>query len=213
MSGHEPGQPGLALCRDLHPDEAAVGLILSSLDQVGRLGAIDQLDSAVMARADKDASDLRPAGALVRWARAVVPGGFAIAMATGIVSAATRGVGAADLSAALLIVTAASFVIVLTASALRAAWYPADLVADLSQPSRSFTCFAFIAACDVLAADLAGEGRGSRFAVRHPRWGDRGVGSDSGVGACVDIHDRHHRKPAWPPRPGIRYTRVYRDTI
>jgi tellurite resistance protein TehA-like permease len=90
--------------------------------------------------------------------RGTHPGSFAVVMATGIVSAALRAAGDARVSAALLAIAAGCFTVLVAASALRAAAFPADLRADLSSPRSAFTGFAFVAACGVLGDRLAGDG-------------------------------------------------------
>jgi tellurite resistance protein TehA-like permease len=97
---------------------------------------------------------VRPASAV----RGTHPGSFAVVMATGIVSAALRAAGEARVSAALLAIAAACFTVLVAASALRAAAFPAELRADLASPRSAFTGFAFVAACGVLGDRLAGDG-------------------------------------------------------
>jgi hypothetical protein len=58
----------------------------------------------------------------------------------------------------LLAIAAASFAVLLAASAWRAAAFLADLRGDLRCPGRAFTCFAFAAACGVLGDRLASDG-------------------------------------------------------
>jgi tellurite resistance protein TehA-like permease len=79
-------------------------------------------------------------------------------MASGIVSAALRVAGGLSVSAALLAIAAACYTVLVAASALRAAAFPADLRADLASPRSAFTGFAFVAACGVLGDRLAGDG-------------------------------------------------------
>ena len=79
-------------------------------------------------------------------------------MATGIVSAALRAAGDARVSAVLLAIAVGCFAVLVAASALRAAAFPADLRADLVSPGTGFTGFAFVAACGVLGDRLAGDG-------------------------------------------------------
>jgi hypothetical protein len=105
---------------------------------------------------------------LVRAVRRAGPASFPVVMATGIVSAALRQAGQPSLSAALLVIAVAVFVILLAASAVRAVAFPASLRADLGRPDRAFTSFAFVAACGVLGYRLAGGG------YRLPRRGGRG---------------------------------------
>jgi tellurite resistance protein TehA-like permease len=84
---------------------------------------------------------------------------FAMVMATGIVSVALRQAGNAWLSAALLWVASAAFVVLAAASAWRAAWFPAGVRDDLTRPDRVFGFFAIPAAASVLAARLADRGQ------------------------------------------------------
>ena len=58
----------------------------------------------------------------------------------------------------LLAIAAASFAVLLAASAWQAAAFPADLRGDLRYPGRAFTCFAFAAACGVPGDRLASDG-------------------------------------------------------
>jgi tellurite resistance protein TehA-like permease len=90
--------------------------------------------------------------------RGTHPGSFAVVMATGIVSAALRGAGDARASAALLAIASGCFTVLVAASAMRAAAFPADLRTDLISPRSGFTGFAFVAACGVLGDRLAGDG-------------------------------------------------------
>ena len=96
---------------------------------------------------------------LLAWAvRQAGPACFPVVMATGIVSVALRQAGQPSLSAALLVVAVAVFVILLAGSAVRAVAFPASLRADLGRPDRAFTWFAFVAACGVLGDRLASGG-------------------------------------------------------
>jgi tellurite resistance protein TehA-like permease len=90
--------------------------------------------------------------------RGIDPGSFAIVMATGIVSAALRLAGGPAVSAALLVIATACFALLVAASALRAAAFPADLRDDLASPQTAFSGFAFVAACGVLGDRLATDG-------------------------------------------------------
>jgi tellurite resistance protein TehA-like permease len=102
--------------------------------------------------------------ALITWeaaghaVRDLDPGYFALVMASGIVSQAMRLDGAGILSAALLAVAVAGFVVLAAASAGRLLAWRARFRADLLDPARSFAFFTFTAACDILAARLAGDG-------------------------------------------------------
>lgn len=95
---------------------------------------------------------------LARAVRRAGPACFPVVMATGIVSAALRQAGQPSLSAALLVIAVAVFVILLAGSAVRAVAFPASLRAGLSRPDRAFTSFAFAAACGVLGDRLASGG-------------------------------------------------------
>lgn len=101
---------------------------------------------------------MRAGGTLARTGRAAEPGWFAVVMGTGIVSAALRLAGSPHLSGVLLAIAAATFLVLLAASAWRAAAFPARLRDDVTCPGRAFTCFAFVAACNVLGDRLAGDG-------------------------------------------------------
>jgi len=95
---------------------------------------------------------------LTRAVRRAGPDCFTVVMATGIVSAALRQAGQPWLSAGLLVIAAAVFVILSAGSAVRAVAFPASLRADLDRPDRAFTSFAFVAACGVLGDRLASGG-------------------------------------------------------
>jgi tellurite resistance protein TehA-like permease len=97
--------------------------------------------------------------------RGVLPGSFAVVMGTGIVSAALRGAGVTRFSAVLLVIAVACFAILVAASALRAATFPADLRADLASPRSAFTGYAFVAACGVLGDRLADDGHDAAAAA------------------------------------------------
>jgi len=91
--------------------------------------------------------------------RGADPRAFAMVMATGIVSVALRQAGSPSLSAALLLVASAAFVVLLGASVWRAAAFRADVRRDLARPDRVFSFFAVPAAASVLAARLADPGQ------------------------------------------------------
>lgn len=92
------------------------------------------------------------AGGLPRSAK---PGWFAVAMATGIVSAALLQAGAALASAVLLGIDAAVFVVLAGIAIWRTVVAPGQLPADLRNPQLACTAFAFVAACGVLGTRLA----------------------------------------------------------
>jgi tellurite resistance protein TehA-like permease len=96
-----------------------------------------------------------PHGALAGPAGQVVPGSFAMVMATGIVAAALRLDRAALAADVLLVLAAAAFVLLAAAIGWRAVATPAILRADLTSASRAFAAFTFTAACNVLCLGLA----------------------------------------------------------
>jgi tellurite resistance protein TehA-like permease len=100
-----------------------------------------------------------PPGPLAQAVRGSDPRAFAMVMATGIVSVALRQAGSPPLSAALLWVASAAFIVLVIASVWRAAWFPADVREDLTRPDRVFSCFAIAAAASVLAVRLADRGQ------------------------------------------------------
>ncbi len=91
--------------------------------------------------------------------RGADPRAFAMVMATGIVSVALRQAGNPPLSAALLWVASAAFVVLAAGSVWRAAAFPADVRRDLARPDRVFSVFAVPAAASVLAARVADRGQ------------------------------------------------------
>jgi tellurite resistance protein TehA-like permease len=96
-----------------------------------------------------------PPGPLAQAVRGCDPRAFAMVMASGIVSVALRQAGSPPLSAALLWIASAGFVVLVIGSVWRAVWFPADARSDLTRPDRVFSCFAIAAAASVLAARLA----------------------------------------------------------
>ncbi len=91
--------------------------------------------------------------------RGADPRAFAMVMATGIVSVALRQAGSARLSAALLWIASAAFVVLVAASVWRAAAFPADVRGDLARSDRVFSLFAVPAAASVLAARVTDRGQ------------------------------------------------------
>lgn len=83
------------------------------------------------------------------------PGSFAFVMATGIVSVAMANKGLAALSAALLVLAIAGYLVLVAATLYRALAFPPALRADFTDPSRAFGFFTFVAATDVLGTRLA----------------------------------------------------------
>ena len=94
-------------------------------------------------------------GCVAAVIRGADPRCFAMVMATGIVSVALRLAGSLGLSAALLWVAAAAFVVLVVASAGRVVAFGPDVWRELRRPDRMFGYFAFPAAASVLAARLA----------------------------------------------------------
>ncbi len=97
--------------------------------------------------------------------RGADPRAFAMVMDTGIVSVALRQAGSPGLSAALLWIASAAFVVLVAASVWRAVAFPADVRGDLARPDRVFSFFAVPAAASVLAARLTDRGRHDVVAV------------------------------------------------
>lgn len=95
---------------------------------------------------------------LRREVRDLNPGYFALVMATGIVSKALLLDDAATLSGALLGAGLVAYVLLAAAYGWRLARYRREFLADARDPARSFAFFSFVAASDVLAARLAGDG-------------------------------------------------------
>ncbi|MFE0384662.1 tellurite resistance/C4-dicarboxylate transporter family protein [Streptomyces bungoensis] len=79
------------------------------------------------------------------------PGAFAFVMATGIISTALTGDGAATASAVLAVIAAAGYVLLWAASVWRAAWRPRRFLGDLAGP-RGFSFLTLVAASEVLAS-------------------------------------------------------------
>jgi tellurite resistance protein TehA-like permease len=69
--------------------------------------------------------------------RGVHPGGFAVVMATGIVSTALRQAGQLRISAVLLAIAVAAFAVLAALSLVRGVAFPAELRADLTHPDRA----------------------------------------------------------------------------
>jgi tellurite resistance protein TehA-like permease len=92
---------------------------------------------------------------LARAVHGADPSAFAMVMATGIVSVALRQAGSPPLSAALLWVASAAFVVLVAAFLWRAAQFPGDVRRDVTRQDRVFGYFAVPAAASVLAARVA----------------------------------------------------------
>jgi tellurite resistance protein TehA-like permease len=93
-----------------------------------------------------------PLAALRGGVRTLYPGYFALVMGTGIVSIAT--VDHALLSAALMWVDAAAYVVLVALLVWRAVAFRAELGADLRNPAKAFGIFTVVAATNVLGTRL-----------------------------------------------------------
>jgi tellurite resistance protein TehA-like permease len=87
--------------------------------------------------------------------RTLDPGYFALVMATGIVSIGLRGLGVPALSAALLWLAAAGYVVLVVLHGWRLVAFPGRARGDLADPARGFGYFTFVAGTDVLGTRLA----------------------------------------------------------
>jgi tellurite resistance protein TehA-like permease len=90
--------------------------------------------------------------------RTLYPGYFALAMATGITSTVLHEIDHRRMSAWLLVIDIACFVVLCVLYAARAARFGQELRHDLRAPERAFAFFTFVAACNVLGARLAIDG-------------------------------------------------------
>ncbi|HLZ36202.1 MAG TPA: tellurite resistance/C4-dicarboxylate transporter family protein [Mycobacteriales bacterium] len=90
--------------------------------------------------------------------RTLNPGYFALVMATGIVSTGVSYHDVRALSAALLVVAAAAYLLLVGLHAWRIVGHPAEVRRDLTDPTRGFGFFTFVAASNVLGARLALDG-------------------------------------------------------
>jgi tellurite resistance protein TehA-like permease len=97
--------------------------------------------------------------------RHLFPGYFALVMATGIVSTAVAGDGAAALSAAMLVLGIVCYLALIACYVWRLARYRPEFVADATGPRTAFSLFTFTAGSDVLGARLAGGGHYTATAV------------------------------------------------
>ncbi len=104
------------------------------------------------------ASPARRRGVIRDGARTLHPGYFALVMASGIVSIAMKNQPVYWISVPLLWITAATYAVLVVLSLWRLISFRAELVSDLTNPSRGFGFYTFIAATDVLGTRLAGDG-------------------------------------------------------
>jgi tellurite resistance protein TehA-like permease len=97
--------------------------------------------------------------------RDLTPGYFALVMASGIISVGMRMHDHVGLSVLLLVVCAASFVLLLALTGWRLIAHRDAVVADLTDPARGFGFFTFIAGGNVLGVRLAMDGHSAVAAV------------------------------------------------
>jgi tellurite resistance protein TehA-like permease len=90
--------------------------------------------------------------------RELYPGYFALVMATGICSTALGEVGQPTASAVLLGIAVVCLAALSGALGWRLIRYPRRVLADLTAPDRAFAFFTVVAACNVLAVRVAGDG-------------------------------------------------------
>lgn len=86
--------------------------------------------------------------------KTLTPGYFAVTMASGIVSVGMEIEGFTILSVALLVICAASFVVLLVLTGWRAISYPRVIRDDFMDPRRAFGFFTLVAGADVLGVRL-----------------------------------------------------------
>ena len=96
--------------------------------------------------------------------RTLNPGYFALVMATGMVSTAMHHQNSPRLSVLLLWVTVASYLVLLTVSAVRVIVFRHEFLADLYDSGRAFGLFTFVSATNVLGSRLLMDGH-SRIAA------------------------------------------------
>ncbi len=89
--------------------------------------------------------------------RTLHPGYFALVMATGIMSIAMNYHGAHALSVILLWVAGVSYLVLVVLTVVRTVRYRREFVADLTDPSRGFAMFTFVAATCVVGTRLAAD--------------------------------------------------------
>ncbi|MFC5994060.1 tellurite resistance/C4-dicarboxylate transporter family protein [Pseudonocardia hispaniensis] len=97
--------------------------------------------------------------AVVRHAVATLdPAYFALVMATGIVSVGVGNLGLGSLSALLLWLAVACYVVLVVLNCWRCAAHRSTVAADLRDPGRGFGAFTFVAGTNVLGARLLTDG-------------------------------------------------------
>jgi tellurite resistance protein TehA-like permease len=90
--------------------------------------------------------------------RTLTPGYFALVMGTGIVSVAMHNHGANTVSATLLWLAAAEYLVLVVLNGWRLTAYRDEVAADFADPRRAFGFFTFVAGTDVLGTRLAIDG-------------------------------------------------------
>lgn len=88
----------------------------------------------------------------------LIPGYFALVMATGIVSVGLNLLGARALSLTLMVITSVAYVVLLALNLWRFTRFRASVADDFQDPRRAFGFFTVIAGTDVLSVRLASEG-------------------------------------------------------
>jgi tellurite resistance protein TehA-like permease len=97
-------------------------------------------------------------GVVAHAVRTLNPGYFALVMATGIVSVGMQSHHVRWLSAALLVVAGAAYLVLVVLNACRLLLFRANVIADLADPRRGFGLFTFVAGTDVLGTRIATDG-------------------------------------------------------
>ncbi|HUW77344.1 MAG TPA: tellurite resistance/C4-dicarboxylate transporter family protein [Candidatus Nanopelagicaceae bacterium] len=104
--------------------------------------------------------------AFVRAVATLNPGYFALVMSTGIVSVGMRNHNLLTLSTALLWISIMGYIVLVLLTIWRAIAFPAELMADFTDPRRGFGFFTFVASSDVLGNRLGLSGfHGPAFAL------------------------------------------------
>ncbi|MDM7490650.1 MULTISPECIES: tellurite resistance/C4-dicarboxylate transporter family protein [Rhodococcus] len=102
---------------------------------------------------------------LRRCTRTLDPGYFALVMATGIVSIGMQLHGLTTVSAALLLVSVVAYVVLLALTGWRLVRFRGEIRTDLTDASRAFGFFTFVAGSNVLGIRLTMDGWHSTAAV------------------------------------------------
>ncbi|MCP3812037.1 tellurite resistance protein permease, partial [Mycobacteriaceae bacterium Msp059] len=103
--------------------------------------------------------------------RTLHPGYFALVMATGIMSIAMNYHRAHAVSVGLLWVAGIAYLVLVALTGTRIVVYRREFVADLTDPSRAFAMFTFVAATCVVGTQLAADGHyGLAFALLAIGW-------------------------------------------